>query len=89
MDRGAWRVTVHGVAKNQTQLSNLTTTTKVKYKKAMGLNKFPTEFQNHIFSGLLTILVEFLTCFCYCSATQSCQTLCDLIHSSTPGFPAL
>ena len=61
----------------------------VKYKKAMGLNKFPTEFQNHIFSGLLTILVEFLTCFCYCSATQSCQTLCDLIHSSTPGFPAL
>ena len=31
MDRGAWRVTVHGVAKNQTQLSNLTTTTKVKY----------------------------------------------------------
>ena len=31
MDRGAWRVTVHGVAKNQTQLSNLTTTPKVKY----------------------------------------------------------
>ena len=28
----------------------------VKYKKAMALNKFPTEFQNHIFSGLLTIL---------------------------------
>ena len=24
MDRGAWRATVHGVAKSQTQLSNLT-----------------------------------------------------------------
>ena len=43
----------------------------VKYKKAMGLNEFSTEFQNHIFSGLLTILVEFLTCLWYCSATQS------------------
>ena len=30
VDRGTWRVTVHGVAKNQTRLSNLTTT-KVKY----------------------------------------------------------
>ena len=26
MDRGAWWVTVHGVAKSQTQLSNQTTT---------------------------------------------------------------
>ena len=25
-DRGAWRAAVHGVAKSQTQLSNLTTT---------------------------------------------------------------
>ena len=27
-DRGAWQVTVHGVTKNQTRLSNWTTTTK-------------------------------------------------------------
>ena len=30
MDRGAWRATVHGVAKNQTQLSETTSTIRIK-----------------------------------------------------------
>ena len=34
MDRGEWWATVHGVSKSQTQLSDLTTTTKFKAKKA-------------------------------------------------------
>ena len=34
MDRGDWWATVHGVSKSQTQLSDLTTTTKFKAKKA-------------------------------------------------------
>ena len=36
MDREAWRATIHGVAKSQTQLSNCTTTTD----KTMRLNYF-------------------------------------------------
>ena len=35
MDRGAWRVTVHGVARSQTQVSDSTTTHK--YSDAMGV----------------------------------------------------
>ena len=32
MDRGAWQVTVHGVAKSQTRLSDLSTAQKCPFK---------------------------------------------------------
>ena len=32
MDRGAWRATVHGVAKSQTQLKRLSTTAQAQWE---------------------------------------------------------
>ena len=38
---------------------------------------------------LLITLNRWLLCCCCWWDTKSCQTLCDLVHCNTPGFPAL
>ena len=41
----------------------------------------------HIFNRLQGVLT--CICYCCCSVAKSCQTLCNTMHCSTPGFPVL
>ena len=45
MDRGAWRATVQGVTKNQTQLSNLTTTEVCETLEEKGEHVYENKFK--------------------------------------------
>ena len=46
-----------------------------------------SQFQGEIFTPLFYFLWLIQCGCCYCSATQSCPTLCDHMDCSTPGFP--
>ena len=71
MDREVWCATVHGVAKNQTWLSDWT---ELKYW-------LKTKFN---WLNLKTCLVLFKDVY-VCLVTQSCLTLCDPTDCSLPG----
>ena len=44
---------------------------------------------SHRFSGPGSLFVSALLRYCFCSATQSCPSLCDPMDCSTPGFTVL
>ena len=73
MDRRAWRVSVPGVAKSQTWLSDWTTTT------ATSCIKWKIKIDIWVFLWSLW--------FQFSSVTQSCPTLCNPMSCSTPGLP--
>ena len=71
MDRGAWRVTVHGVTKNRTWLRSKHT---MQILKNWGNLYRRIDFK---IKGMLQ----------FSSVAQSCPTLCDPMNRSTPGLP--
>ena len=72
-DREAWCAAVHGVAKNQTWLTDWTTTNGHLY----------------VFFGKYVFRFSVIPLWCCCSVSQLCLTLCDPMNCSTPGFPVL
>ena len=68
MDKGAWRVTVHGVAKSQIGLSNQTTTNKDIVKLFVCLWALHISFQNYFYFFLSAVL----GLHCFAQAFSSC-----------------
>ena len=73
MDRGAWRAIVHGVAKNQMQLSNFHFFLMWKVLKSITVQYYTAQCVGWV--PRLTLLL-----CCYCSVTKSCLTLCDFVE---------
>ena len=80
MDRGAWRATVHRVAKSRTrpkQHSTQANTTKFEFKYInVLLNFFKKQFTSKKPAAAAAA-----------KSLQSCPTLCDPIDGSPPGSP--
>ena len=70
MDRGAWKATVHGIAKSQTRLSDFTSLTN----KASGGEGIPVELFQIQKDNAVKVQVA-----------QSCQTPWDPMDCSPPG----
>jgi len=93
-DRGAWRATVHGVAKSRTQLTNTPKETAFTIRN-------PQMTGDHIkrCSTSLVLIRGMNIAIIPCrrptykrsgqirSVAQSCPTLCDPMNHSTPGLP--
>ena len=56
MDRGAWQVTVHGVAKSQTQVSDY----EVRNLKQKSLEKWGDEMNWEIRIGIYTLVILYI-----------------------------
>ena len=83
MDRGAWRPTVHEVAKSWTLLKWLST--HRFHRSPLSLPLWPLEG-----ADVLHCLPQAWRCSVqFSSVTQSWPTLCDTMDCSTPGFPVL
>ena len=91
MDRGAWRVTVHGVAKSPTQLSTHAHTYPVNINFPYPSPSSPWQPSSY-FSPYESDYARYLMGFPGSSAAaakllQSCPTLCDPVDGSPPGSP--
>ena len=76
MDREAWHAEIHGVAKSQTRLSNLTETINVD-----------DDYSHEIKRCLLLGRKAMLNLDQFSSVAQSYPTLCNPMNCSTPGLP--
>ena len=100
MDRGAWRVIVHGVTKNQTRVNYWTTPTGVtKFPRCSpccslsssqryclsSCNFYFLIFISFIFAEIIEKVPIWLDQFS--SVIQSCSNLCDPMNCSTSGLP--
>ena len=74
LDREAWCAAIHGVTKNQTQLSNWT---ELNWLKAWMQAKYLSTDEG----------IRKMWYICYAKSLQSCPTLCDPIDGSPPGSP--
>ena len=81
-DREAWRAAVHGVAKSRTWLGDSTTT---KNPLLFPLEAIISSGQPAHQCKSAPLRTQF--CFCCCSVTQLCLTLCDPMNCSMPGLP--
>ena len=81
MDREAWWVTVHGVAKSQTELSNKAHICHTSKESTLPFS-LPVDVK--LCSALYT---ECFSSVQFSSHAQSCPTICDRMNRSTPGFP--
>ena len=93
VDRGAWRATVHGVAKSRTRLRDLHTHTHthtVDLQCCVTL-RCTAQWFKHIFVSMY-LFIPFHILSSYATAAtakslQSCPTLCDPTDGSPPGSP--
>ena len=80
MDRGAYRATVHRVAKSQTQLSDFTSLTSSRTIHVIASDRIT------FFWRLNNIpLCIYTTCMYACSVTSVVSASCDLMDCNSPG----
>ena len=83
LDRGAWRATVHGIAKGWNDWCDL-----AHADVAMELPEVPGRYYNWPTATDRKVCRRPCVAVC-CSGPQSCPTLCDPLDCSPPGFPVL